>query len=129
MWRRLYSILNIKREEKVKRRRQFANNFRFFEAPVGIFVFIDRQMGPPQWSDVGMFLQNVFLLSKEYGLDTCAQESWAVFHELVQEHVKAPKNLMLFCGVALGYMDHTNPINTLRTERAPLEEIANFLGF
>ena len=125
----MYSILKIGREEKEKRRKQFAKNFVLFGAPVGLFVFIDRNMGLPQWSDVGMYLQNIFLLSKEYGLDTCAQESWAVFHELVQAHVEAPKNLMLFCGVAIGYMDQKNPINSLRTERAPVREIANFIGF
>ena len=38
----LYSALNIGREEREKRRLQFAKNFRFFDAPVGIFVFIDR---------------------------------------------------------------------------------------
>ena len=86
-------------------------------------------MGPPQWSDVGMYLQNIFLLAKEYGLDTCALESWAVFHQLVQKHVNAPKNLMLFCGIAVGYMDNNNRINTLRTERASIEEIADFIGF
>ena len=85
-------------------------------------------MGPPQWSDVGMFMQNVLLLSREKGLHTCAQESWAVFHELVQKHVKAPKNLMLFCGIAIGYLDESNPINTLKTDRAPLTDIAHFLG-
>lgn len=125
----MYSLLNISREEKEKRKKQFAKNFKLFEAPAAIFVFIDRNMGPPQWSDVGMYLQNVFLLSKEYGLDTCAQESWAVFHELVQKHVNAPKNLMLFCGIAIGYMDINNPINDLRTDRAPVDEIVDFIGF
>ena len=125
----LYSALNIGREEREKRRLQFAKNFRFFDAPVGIFVFIDREMGAAQWSDLGMYLQNIFLLSKEYGLDTCAQESWAVFHKIVQESVGAPKNLMLFCGVALGYMDHENPINRIKTDRAPLSETAKFIGF
>ncbi len=125
----LYSILNIGRDEKVQRRQQFSRNFKLFNAPVGIFVFIDRKMGPPQWSDVGMYLQNIFLLSKEYGLDTCAQESWCVFHELVQDYVRAPSNLMLFCGVAMGYMENNDPINSLRTDRAPLGEISNFIGF
>ena len=125
----LYSVLNIGREQKEKRREQFARNFKLFDAPVGLFVFIDRNMGPPQWSDVGMYLQNIFLLAKEYGLDTCALESWAVFHQLVQKHVSAPKNLMLFCGIAVGYMDNNNRINTLRTERASIEEIADFIGF
>jgi hypothetical protein len=31
--------------------------------------------------------------------------------------------------MALGYADESAPINTLRTDRAPLEEFATFLGF
>ena len=125
----MYSILNIKREEKEKRREQFKKNFELFGAPVGIFVYIDRTMGYPQWSDVGMFIQSVLLLALENNLHTCAQESWASFHDLVNKHTKAPKNLMLFCGISIGYMDTSNVINNLKTERASLNEIAKFIGF
>ena len=125
----MYSILNIKREEKEKRREQFRKNFELFGAPVGIFVYIDRTMGYPQWSDVGMFIQSVLLLALENNLHTCAQESWASFHDLVNKHTKAPKNLMLFCGISIGYMDTSNVINNLKTERASLNEIAKFIGF
>ena len=82
----MYSILNIKREEKEKRREQFRKNFELFGAPVGIFVYIDRTMGYPQWSDVGMFIQSVLLLALENNLHTCAQESWASFQVLVNKH-------------------------------------------
>ena len=125
----MYSILNIKREEKEKRREQFRKNFELFGAPVGIFVYIDRTMGYPQWSDVGMFIQSVLLLALENNLHTCAQESWASFHDLVNKHAKAPKNLMLFCGISIGYMDTSNVINNLKTKRASLNEIAKFIGF
>ena len=125
----MYSILNIKREEKEKRREQFRKNFELFGAPVGIFVYIDRTMGYPQWSDVGMFIQSILLLALENNLHTCAQESWASFHNLVNKHTKAPKNLMLFCGIAIGYMDTSNKINELKTERTSLNEIARFIGF
>ena len=125
----LYQTLGIRRDEKERRRKQFLANFELFGAPVCIFIFVDRKMGPPQWSDVGMFLQNILLLAKEDGLDTCAQEAWAVFHRIVQKHTGAPQKLMLFCGVALGYRDERHPINTLRTEREPLEKVAKFIGF
>jgi hypothetical protein len=36
---------------------------------------------------------------------------------------------MLFCGMALGYMDEQAPANKLRTERAKLEEFATLRGF
>ena len=74
----LYKSINIPREDKGARLNQLAKNLRFFGAPVGLFVYIDRKMGPPQWSDVGMFLQTVMLIAREKGLHSCAQEAWAM---------------------------------------------------
>ena len=62
-------------------------------------------MGPPQWSDVGMFIQALMLYAREMGLHTCAQEAWAMWHSTVAKHVKPPETLMLFCGVGVGYLD------------------------
>ncbi len=58
----LYATINVTREDKLARLLQFARNYQLFGAPVGLFFFIDRQMGPPQWSDLGMYMQSVMLL-------------------------------------------------------------------
>jgi nitroreductase len=71
----LHRLLGIPREDKAARLRQFARNYEMFGAPVGLFCYIDRRMGPPQWSDLGMYLQTVMLLFQEEGVDTCAQEA------------------------------------------------------
>jgi len=120
----LYATINVAREDKPARLRQFARNFELFGAPVGLFFFIDRRMGPPQWSDLGMLMQSVMLLAREHGLHTCAQEAWSVWYRTVGEFLHAPSELMLFSGMALGYRDESAPINRLRTDRAPLEEFA-----
>ena len=125
----LYATIGIVREDKPGRLRQFARNYRFFDAPVGMFVCVDRQMGPPQWSDLGMFLQTLMLLARERGLHTCAQEAWAAWHLTVNEYLALPEHLMLFCGLALGHRNEVAPINALRTDRAPLAEFATLLGF
>ncbi|HEX4153788.1 MAG TPA: nitroreductase [Steroidobacteraceae bacterium] len=122
----LYAILGIEREEKMRRLRQFARNYEFFGAPAAMFFVIDRIMGADQWADVGMFMQNIMLLARERGLDTCPQESWASWHRTIREFLGLPAELMLFCGLAIGYRDETAAINRLRTERAPLEEFATF---
>ena len=36
-------------------------------------------MGPPQWSDLGMYVQTVMLLARGYGLDSCGIEAWTFF--------------------------------------------------
>ena len=123
----MYATLGIAREDKPGRLRQFANNNDFFSAPAAMFCFIDRQMGPPQWSDLGMFLQTFMLLAVENGLATCAQEYWSSRHQAVSMFVGAPENEMLFCGMAIGYADTAAPINSLRAERMPVDEWARFI--
>ena len=123
----MYELLGIGRDEKDARIAQVMENFRFFGAPCAIFCFVDRQMGPPQWSDLGMFLQTFMLLAKEAGLDTCAQEAWSMKHDSVSEFVNADDNDMLFCGMAIGYKDENAIVNSLKSERRPLKEWTKFL--
>ncbi|MDB3868416.1 nitroreductase [Gammaproteobacteria bacterium] len=123
----MYEILGIGREDKDARIAQVMKNFRFFGAPCAFFCFVDRQMGPPQWSDLGMFLQTFMLLAKEAGLDTCAQEAWSMKHDSVSEFVKAEDSDILFCGMAIGYRDESAAVNTLKSQRRPLKEWAKFL--
>jgi nitroreductase len=123
----MYATLGIGREDKEGRQRQFAHNNDFFGAPAGLFCYVDRQMGLPQWSDLGMYLQTFMLLAVERGLATCAQEYWSIRHKAVSAFVGAPDNELLFCGMSIGHRDDTAPINGLRTERMPLEDFATFL--
>jgi hypothetical protein len=84
-------------------------------------------MGPPQWSDLGMFLQSFMLLALEAGLSTCAQEAWSMKHDSVSKFVKADKSDILFCGMAIGHKDDTALVNSLESERRHLKEWAKFL--
>jgi nitroreductase len=118
----LYATIGITRDNRPLRLAQFAKNYNFFGAPVALFISVDRQMGPPQWADLGMFLQSVMLLLHEQGLGSCAQESWATWPKTVGDFIALRPELMLFCGLAIGYRDPKAPINQLRTERAALAE-------
>ena len=123
----MYATLGIVREDKAGRLRQFAHNGDFFSAPAALFCYVDRQMGPPQWSDLGMFLQTFMLLAVEAGLATCAQEYWSVRHGAITSFVGAPAEEMLFCGMAIGHADTAASINSLRSERMPVDEWARFV--
>ncbi len=123
----MYDLIGIERDDKAARFAQMAKNFDFFGAPAAIFCFLDRQMGPPQWSDLGMFLQTFMLLAAEAGLATCPQEAWAVWEQAVSEFVGAPAGLRLFCGVAIGHEDTDHPINALESKRRPLDSFATFV--
>ncbi|MDQ0401542.1 nitroreductase [Streptomyces sp. DSM 40167] len=91
-----------------------------------MFCYIDRDLGRPQWSDVGMFLQTVMLLLRAEGLHSCTQMAWAKFHRTVAETVMPPRDLTLFCGMSIGY--ERPDARTTRTGRAPVRETVTFVG-
>ncbi len=124
----LYGRMNIPREDKAARKKWFARNYQFFGAPLALFCQVDRRMGPPQWSDLGMYLQSLMLLLREEGLDSCAQECWAVYPETIGQFLNTPPHQMLFTGMAIGYADPADPVNGLIVDRAPPEEFAEFIG-
>lgn len=122
----MYGHIGIPREDRAARRTWFARNFAFFGAPVALFCTVGRGMGPPQWSDLGMYLQTLMLLIVDAGLVSCPQECWAMYPETVTRFLGTPPDRMLFCGMAIGYEDPSEPANRLRSTRAPLDEWATF---
>ncbi len=124
----MYATMGIPREDKASRLKWFARNYQFFGAPMALFCSIDGRMGPPQWSDLGMFLMSVMLLLREEGLDSCAQESWSVYPRTIANFVDMPPERMLFCGMSIGYCNAEHPVNRLVSERAELAAFAKFHG-
>ena len=122
----MYASLGIPREDKAARLRWFAHNYAFFGAPVGLFCFVPRDHGPPQWSDCGMMLQTLMLLLVEAGLDSCAQEAWSILPKTVGGFFGVTDDLMLFTGMAIGYRDAQAAVNGWEVPRAPLDEVATF---
>ncbi len=125
----LYASIGIPREDRPARFRQLARNAEFFGAPAGLFVCVDRKVGPPQWSDLGMFMQTLMLLATERGLATCAQEFWARYPKTVASFVGLTDDHMVFSGMAIGYPDESHPINQWRTRRDPFETWCEMRGF
>ncbi|MEV6024832.1 nitroreductase [Streptomyces sp. NPDC052036] len=120
-----YGALGIPREDLEARQRAAAANWNCFGAPAALFCYIDRDMGRPQWSDVGMYLQTVMLLLRAEGLHSCPQMAWAKFHKTVAEVLSPPDELILFCGMSIGFEDVT--ASDPRVARAPLDETVTFV--
>jgi nitroreductase len=125
----LYGALKIDRNDADARIHQYKENFKFFDAPVGLFVSIDRRLGPGQFSDLGSYITTFMLLARAHGLDTCPQESWARAYRTIAPFLELPPEQMLFCGLAVGYRDADHAANSFRSPRAPLHEFCTLLGF
>jgi len=125
----LYLSIGVARADRPARYRQYARNFQFFGAPVGLFFALEREHGVAQWADIGGFLQTVMLLARGHGLHTCPQQAWVSWHRTVRVFLDLPDHMMIYSGMALGYADEAAPINNWRAPRAPLAEFASFSGF
>jgi nitroreductase len=120
-----YAALGIPREDKQARWRSVAANWDCFGAPAALFCYLDRDMGLPQWADVGMYLQTIMLLLRAEGLQSCPQIAWSVYRRTVTEVVSPPSDLILYCGMSIGFEDTT--AKHAGTERAALVETVTFL--
>jgi nitroreductase len=125
----LYKSINVPRDDKPARYRQYARNYQFFGAPVALFFAREKTHGPAQWADIGGYLQTVALLARSFGLHTCPQQAWVSFHLTVRDFLQIPDNLMIYSGMALGYADEAAPINSWRSPRARVDHFATFSGF
>jgi nitroreductase len=124
----MYDKVGIPKEDRAGRIRWFANNYRFFGAPVGLFMVIDRRMGHGQWAHMGMYMQTIALLAEERGWGTCMQECWARLRDELHDHFGLDEHHMVYAGIALGWPDPDAAVNELYTERAPLSEVVEFRG-
>jgi nitroreductase len=120
-----YSALGVSREDWEARQRAAIANWDCFGAPAALFCYIDRDMGVPQWADLGVYRQTVMLLLRAEGLHSCPQMSWAKVRKTVADVVSPPDDLILFCGMSIGYEDPA--VSYIRTGRAPLEETVTFI--
>ena len=124
-----YDALGIERDDKAGRMAAVMRNVESFGAPVLLLCYLPRVMGPPQWSDVGMWLQTIMLLLREEGLDSCPQEFLSIYGKLIKEHIGvSDETHIFFCGLGIGYRA-TNPVNEFARSRVPLERHLRFLGF
>jgi nitroreductase len=124
----LYNHLGIARREVERMREQHDRNFIFFDAPVGMIFTIDRRLNKGSWIDYGMFLENIMIAARGRGLHTCPQAAWNGFAKIILPHIGAGPDEMLVCGMALGYADETDVVNTFRTPRVPVEEFTHWLS-
>lgn len=123
----LYGLLGITKADKDKMHAQHQRNYRFFDAPVGLMFTLDKVMGRGSLVDYGMFLQTLMLAARGMGLHTCPQAAWNGFGSIILPHIGAGDNEMLVCGMALGYADTSEIVNTFRTPREPVESFTQWL--
>ena len=125
----LYAILGIGRDDKARREAQMLENYKFFGAPVGLFVTFDRRLATGTFMDVGMFIENILIGARGEGLDTCGQAAFNWYHKVIRRHLPMEDSELLACGISLGLADPKAPENKLMPDKIPVSGFTTYLGF
>jgi nitroreductase len=119
----LYSALEISRRDVEKQRAARLNNFRFFNAPVGLVLLTHKELNDGSLVDMGIFYQSLMLLATDAGLGSCALGSIAEYPDAIREALELEDCWKVVGGLALGWPDWDAPINNFRTDRAEEKEL------
>lgn len=122
----LYALLGIDKKDQVKMKAQWARNFGFFDAPVGLIFTIEKCLGQGSLIDYGAFLQTFMLAARAQGLDSCVQAAFCEYHPIVKRQLEIPDTQMVVCGMSLGYADPDAPENALKLSRVSATEFTKF---
>ena len=101
----LYALAGVEKGDRAAMKRELGRNYKFFDAPVGLLICIDRQLEIGSWLDLGTFLMGIMIAARGFGLDTCPQQAFAKFHRLIRAELDIPQQEYVVCGMALGYED------------------------
>jgi nitroreductase len=122
----LYKLYGIARDDFAGRKQAMLRNFEFFGAPVGLFFTMEKNLLFGSWLDCGMFMQNVMILARAHGLETCPQQAWCEYGRVVHDQLGIPDTHVVVSGMALGHPDPDAPENTLISDRVSVDDFAVF---
>lgn len=123
----VYGAMGIKRGDKEARAAAVMRNWEFFGAPVVAMVCLHQDLGLADAMSVGMFVQTLLLELTARGIASCCEVSLAAYPDIIRKELNIPPELVIICGVAIGYADEEFKANKLRVGRAPLEHNVTFL--
>jgi nitroreductase len=128
-------IKGIKREDREGRGWWRLQGLKSYGAPAVIYILIDRdfyfQEEINAWLlfDCGLVAENIMLLATDYGLGTVAQAQAVQYPDVLRQALSIPGSKLFVIGIAIGYPDEKDSINSFRSEREPLDSMVKWWGF
>lgn len=123
----VYGAMKIARDDKANRQLALLRNYEFFGAPVVGIVCMHQDLGVADALSVGMYLQTLVLCLTARGIGTCVEVSLAAYPEIIRSELNIPPELLIICGLAVGYSDPDFPANSLHISREAVEKNVLFL--
>lgn len=123
----LYNTLGIARGDKAAYAEQALQNFNFFGAPHVAIITSDEALGVYGAVDCGGYVNNFMLAAQALGVATVPQAALAFHSAVVRKHFDMSDDRRVVCGISFGYADSEHKVNSYRTSRAQLGDVATFV--
>ena len=104
-------------------------SFRYFGAPVAVFVTMDQSLGENTMVAVGAAVQNLLLAACDKGLGTCWIGMALMYSREIRETLGLPSTERIITSLALGYPDDEAPINSFKSTRDGLDSFVEWIGW
>jgi len=128
--KQLFKLMDITRDDEIKRAKWMARGFRYFNAPSVIIITLDRMLPEARPSfDIGLVVQNICLAAMAFGLGTCIENQGVLYPEILKKHVEIPDTKRIITAIAIGYPNWDFPANRVKSTREPVENISSWYGF
>lgn len=112
---KLYRLLNINKDDKNARLKQWAKNYEFFNANNAAFIYIDKELDNGAIFDAGIFSANLINAATSLNINTCFQASICEYNNIISNILNI-HNVNFLCAIALGKATK-NKINSFRSEK------------
>ena len=129
----LMEIKGIQREDKERRMQFQLEGTKMWGAPAVIYICTDSSLhrqgeNVNVWPlfDCGLLAENIMLLATAHGLGSAPLIQAAAFPAEVRRILGIPESKLILLGIAIGYPDLTDPVNSFRSERAPMDEVVTW---
>ena len=103
-------------------------NYRFFDAPIVVYLCMDRRLTPWSIFDIGLLVQSIMLAAQQFDVGSAPAVTLVAHPDLIRKELKIPDELLIIIGVALGYADSKHILNSFRSPRRSINEVIRFHG-
>ncbi len=126
----LFTLMDIKREDKERRMAWMERGFRLFDAPAGIFICVDRCLPDSDpLLDIGAVMQNICLAALDFGLGTCIATQGVTYPDVIRKHASIGQDKRIIICIAIGFPDWDFPANAYDSPREAVEQVTDWVGF
>lgn len=116
-------------ENKMDPQAYLARQMRFFNAPVVVYICMDKTLTPWSVFDLGLFTQSLLLAAKEKELDSAPVYRLVAYPNLIRKEMGIPDGLSIVFGVALGYGVEKSETHGFESPRRHIRDVVHFKGF